>query len=235
MLLYYIRHGEPVYQPDILTPLGERQAEALAKRLALYGVNKIFTSTSGRAIDTAKPTADILRMETTQLDHFSDDDAFKEFTVDNNGQPQWIWDNNELKNLLASREIMSLGENWHQHPSLAPYKAPMDLAYDNCDKLLKSLGYEHIRGTGKYKVINHNDDRVAIFAHAGFSKIFLSAVLDIPFPITANHFEMCHSGMTVIEFNEDGGISIPKILTLSADSHIYREGLPTKYNGQMYF
>lgn len=31
MLLYYIRHGMPVYDPDSLTPLGERQAEAAAK------------------------------------------------------------------------------------------------------------------------------------------------------------------------------------------------------------
>ena len=29
MLLFYIRHGEPIYDPNQLTPLGERQAEAL--------------------------------------------------------------------------------------------------------------------------------------------------------------------------------------------------------------
>ena len=29
MLLYIVRHGDPIYQPDSLTPLGERQAEAI--------------------------------------------------------------------------------------------------------------------------------------------------------------------------------------------------------------
>ena len=43
MLLFYIRHGDPTYTPDALTPLGERQAEALAKRLSLYGLNRIYT------------------------------------------------------------------------------------------------------------------------------------------------------------------------------------------------
>ena len=34
MLLYVIRHGDPTYSPDALTPLGHRQAEAVEKRLA---------------------------------------------------------------------------------------------------------------------------------------------------------------------------------------------------------
>ena len=34
MLLFYLRHGDPIYSPDSLTALGERQAEALGRRLA---------------------------------------------------------------------------------------------------------------------------------------------------------------------------------------------------------
>ena len=32
MLLYFIRHGDPVYSPDSLTPLGHEQAKALERR-----------------------------------------------------------------------------------------------------------------------------------------------------------------------------------------------------------
>ena len=53
MLLYYIRHGDPVYEPDSLTALGHRQAEAVAKRLALHGMDKIYCSSSNRAVLTA--------------------------------------------------------------------------------------------------------------------------------------------------------------------------------------
>ena len=33
MLLFYVRHGDPIYKPDSLTELGHRQAEALVARM----------------------------------------------------------------------------------------------------------------------------------------------------------------------------------------------------------
>ncbi|MBO6263170.1 MAG: histidine phosphatase family protein [Clostridia bacterium] len=44
MILYYIRHGDPIYDPDSLTELGHKQAEALANRFALYGLDEIYCS-----------------------------------------------------------------------------------------------------------------------------------------------------------------------------------------------
>ena len=35
MLLYFIRHGDPCYHPDCLTPLGLRQAEAIGESHSL--------------------------------------------------------------------------------------------------------------------------------------------------------------------------------------------------------
>ena len=32
MLFFYVRHGDPIYNPDSLTPLGHEQAKALSKR-----------------------------------------------------------------------------------------------------------------------------------------------------------------------------------------------------------
>mgnify|MGYP002514795605 CR=1 FL=1 len=63
MLFYYIRHGDPIYDPDSLTSLGERQAEAIAKRLAIYGLDRIYASSSNRAILTAKPTCELLKKD----------------------------------------------------------------------------------------------------------------------------------------------------------------------------
>jgi probable phosphoglycerate mutase len=63
MLIIYIRHGEPTYDPDGLTELGKQQAEAVATSLSIDGVDQIFSSTSNRAILTAKPTAERLEKE----------------------------------------------------------------------------------------------------------------------------------------------------------------------------
>ena len=68
MIFFYIRHGDPIYDPDSLTPLGMRQAEAVAKRLSLYGVDKIYSSTSNRAIQTAKPTCELMKKEMELLE-----------------------------------------------------------------------------------------------------------------------------------------------------------------------
>ena len=88
---------------------------------------------------------------------------------------------------------------------------------------------------GKYEVIRDNDERIAFFAHQGFGLSFLSCVLGIDFPHFTTHFDICHSGMTVIEFKNENGYSYPRVLMLSADSHLYKEGLPTRYIGRKPF
>ena len=81
MLLYYIRHGDPIYDPDSLTPLGHRQAEALAKRLAVHGIDRIYASSSNRAIQTAQPTCEMVKKEMTVLDWCSEVHAWRELTT----------------------------------------------------------------------------------------------------------------------------------------------------------
>lgn len=237
MLFFYIRHGDPIYNPDSLTPLGERQAEAVAKRLALYGVDRIFASTSNRAIQTATPTAQILKKDITQLDFCNENLAWRDFTVATETGRTWTFQDKETRRLFCSKEILDLKEKWYSHPAFTDcnFEKGIQRVTEESDKLFADLGYEHISDTGAYKVLKDNNERVALFAHQGFGMAFLSCLLDIPYPVFSLHFDTCHTGVTVIEFKDEGGITIPKILTLSNDSHIYREGLPTNYNNMIRF
>ena len=235
MLFYYIRHGDPIYDPDSLTSLGERQAEAIAKRIAIYGLDRIYASSSNRAILTAKPTCELLKKDMEILDFANEMHAWHDFSIVKNDKRIWFFDDKEYKNLFCDESVLSLGNKWYQHEKMTDFKKGIDRVSDEADNFFKSLGYEHIKGTGKYKVIQPNNERVALFAHQGFGLTFLSQILDIPFPMFANHFNICHTGMTVINFNEKDGYAIPRVLTLSSDSHIYHEGLPTKYNNSLYF
>ena len=239
MIFYYVRHGDPIYDPDSLTPLGERQADALAKRLARYGVDKIYASTSNRAILTAKPTCELLHKEPELLDFANEGHTWNELTIKRlNGEGNtWLFHHPKIINLFNTKEIRDLGDRWFDHPEFKDYnyEKGINRVYDEADAFFKNLGYEHVRHTGKYKVLNHSDQRVALFAHQGFGLAFLSCLLDIPYPIFSTHFDICHSGLTVIEFPDNEGYSVPKILTMSSDSHIYSEGLPTKYNNEFYF
>ena len=237
MLFFYVRHGDPTYDPDALTPLGQRQAEAVAKRLAMQGLDRIFASTSSRAIQTAQPTCEILKKEMTLVDFANESHAWNELAVVDNGTRSWLFQNQRFVTLFSDKSIRDLGDRWYEHPQLVQYdlKRGIDRINNECDKFFLGLGYEHDRLTGRYKVIHSNNERVALFAHQGFGIAFLSCVLDIPYPMIAKHFDMCHTGVTVIEFGERGGYAVPKVLTLSSDSHIYREGLPTNYNNYIRF
>jgi len=86
MLFFYIRHGDPIYNPDSLTPLGHRQAEAVGRRLAQFGMDKIYASTSNRAIQTAQPLCELVKKDLTQLDFANENHAWQELTVVENEQ-----------------------------------------------------------------------------------------------------------------------------------------------------
>ncbi len=238
MIFFYIRHADPIYNPDSLTPLGERQAEALAKRLALFGLDKIYASTSNRAIQTAQPACELLKTGAELLDFCNEAHAFKEFSVmDDEGRRRWLFEDTGYRRLLASAQVRELGDEWYNHPELrgGKFRSGIERIRRESDKLLYTLGYEHIREERIYRVIKPNNDRVALFAHAGFGVVFLSSILDIPFPEFSIHFGMSHTGMTVIEFAENEGYAIPRVLVYSGDAHLYREGLPLSYNNRLRF
>ena len=238
MIFYYVRHGDPIYNPDSLTPLGIRQAEAVAKRLTLHGLDKIYSSTSNRAMMTAKPTCEILKLEPELLDFANEAHAWDEMSVekDEGEGKTWVYLNKRFKEILLSKEVRDLGDRWYEHPAFAPYpfKQGVERVYDALDTFFADLGYEHIRYSGRYKITKPNDQRVALFAHHGFGMLFLSCLLDIPYPMICTHFDMCHSGVTAIDFKEVDGYAVPKVMTLSSEAHLYREGLPTKYHNKVY-
>ena len=236
MLLFYIRHGDPIYNPNMLTPLGEAQAQAVAKRLSLYGLDKIYASPSTRAMQTARPTADLTKLPIVEVDFADEKHVWNELTVSLSDEKRtWLFQYPKTKAAFASQEIRKLGEDWCAHPDFLRYKEGINRVKSDTDAFLASLGYEHDRESGRYKVTQDNNERVALFAHQGFGLAFLSALLDIPYPALCVHFDMSHSNVTVIEFENEGGYAIPCVLSLSNDSHLYKEGLPTKYENRIYF
>lgn len=240
MLLFYIRHGEPIYDPDSLTPAGHRQAEAAARRLARYGVDRIFASTSNRAKQTAQPLCDMLKKEMTLLDFCNEQHAYEEFTVKlPDGRPTWLFydPNEDTRRILASPEVEKLGNSWYEYPGLPKgnFKAGTERVNRETDAFLEMLGYRHNRAEHIYEIVEPSDEHVALFAHQGFGLAFLSSVLDIPYPMVALHMDMTYTGITVIDFPGKSGYTVPKMLMLSNDSHLYAENILMPYNHALLF
>jgi len=241
MLLFFVRHGDPIYNPDSLTELGKQQAEALVKRMIACKPERIFSSSSTRALMTAEPTAKALHKEIEILDWCHEDHAGRELSIVNErGNNHWLFYHQKTRKIFASPEMRKLDKEWYKYPGYEKYEAGIKRIQTETDKLMLSLGYEHDHDRNGYIPIRHNNDRIALFAHQGFGLAFLSCLLDIPYPQMTTHFDMGHTGMTVIEFGNhplvDDDFILPLVLQLSNDSHIFAsETMETKYQNRVPF
>ncbi len=238
MLLYIIRHGDPIYDPDSLTHLGHLQAAALAKRLSRYGLDEIYSSPMIRAQQTAEPTAKILKKEVKILDWTSEELAYDDFSFESKiGHRRWFF-RSEHTEELRNAEVTAMGYEWYKHPLFSCIKGEegYNRIADASDEFLGSLGYIHDRKNCRYEAKEHNEKRIAVFCHEGFGVSWIGALLDIPLPTAWSIFNKSHSTVTLIKFSpNENGICAPQLLTFSNDSHIYCEGLPTKHQNTIYY
>ena len=233
MLFYYIRHGEPTYTPDALTPNGWEQAKALANRLAVYGLDRVYASSSTRALQTAQPTCERLGLEPIVLDWAHEDLTMREFGWKNaQGCTVWSYKLYDCIEKFLDPEVLALGKLWYTHPHFADTRMGEGVKRVDreTDAFMLTLGYRHDRENNRFFKVGESPERVAFFAHAGFGRTFISSLLDIPYPQYAVHFDATFSGVTVLEFKDTPGVVYPKMLQLSNDSHLYHEGILSKYN-----
>lgn len=236
MLLYIIRHGDPTYDPDSLTPLGKRQAEALAKRLSVYGLDEIYVSPLIRAQQTAQPTCEVLKKEMHIEAWTSESLAWQDFVTHTEEKNSWVFFSRQKE--LRCKRMVERGSTWYEDPIFddTNAQAGYQRILNASDEFLARLGYVHDRENCCYIPQAHNDKRVAVFCHQGFGVSWLGTLLDIPLPIAWTSFDYTFTGMTVIRFQPcRGGVVVPQVLTLSNDGHLYREGLLTGYQNAIHF
>ena len=236
MIFYFVRHGDPIYDPDSLTELGHKQAKTLAERFQENGLDEIYASTSTRAMQTAEPTAKALQKEIKPCPWAHEGLAWEQLTVPTaDGGKTWCFYSAEMREKLNAPEVLALGENWASHPYFENTKfgEGIERMKREVDAFFERLGFSHDRKLCRYKPLNAytgREKRVALFAHQGMGLAFLSAVLDIPYPLICTRFDMTHTGVTVIRFDETKPFTYPCVLQLSETSHLYKQEFFTGYN-----
>jgi probable phosphoglycerate mutase len=68
MKILFIRHGEPDYARDSLTPKGWKEADLLADRITKLDIRDFYCSPLGRAKDTARATLQRMEREAVIMD-----------------------------------------------------------------------------------------------------------------------------------------------------------------------
>jgi probable phosphoglycerate mutase len=132
------------------------------------------------------------------------------------------------------REDLSLlnYEDWHKIPQFAGLE--LRKIYDNVvsgsDDFLRRHGYDRVGG--KYRCIEPNNEKIAVFCHGGFGLTWLAHLLEIPLPLVWSGFWLPTTSVTTILFDErSAGWAVPRCLGLGDVSHLYEAGLPVLPRG----
>ena len=231
MRFYYIRHGEPIYNPNQLTPLGHLQARSVAKRLARVDFREIHSSTSQRAIETAQPLCELLKKEMILQDWCNESYAFNALSVAGTEKRVWGFNDSKTRKIWMEPELLALGLEWYKHPAFrgTSFETGFLEIIRASDAYLEGLGYARDEQRRCYRAVRPNNDNIALFAHGGMGGVILSHILGVPYPQFVLHSEMSHTGVTVIDFKEKDGFVIPWVHTYSNDSHLYFDDLPLNY------
>ena len=232
MLLYIIRHGDPDYATDSLTERGWAQAEAVGKRLAASGINRVFSSPMGRARQTAEPTCRLLGLDYGVEPWAHEITDWHRLTPYPDGEIKSVSFVDRVDLRRDGAQDLSYGQ-----AMLAPgfseshMQDALDTVSAGAREFLARLGY--VEEDGVYRITEPNDDKVALFCHAGMGRIFVSYLLHIPLHLMWAGFNYNHTGVTVIEFkNQKTGFTVPRMLCYSDTSHLYAHGPDMKYCGR---
>lgn len=200
----------------------------------------MFASSSTRAIQTAQPTCELMRIGMTVLDWCHESRAWEEYAYPRpggSGGPLGLYDALHAETLRQPGNA-GAGGQLAVPPDFRRRKTAQGEARIRRENhaFLAELGYRYDPEIRMYRAERpHNTDPGGFVCPRGLRHGLFVQVLDIPRPLFCTHFGMSHSNMTVLHFDENAPEVLPRVLTLSNDSHLYREGLPTFYQNQIYF
>ena len=227
MKLLIIRHGDPDYALDSLTPVGFREAELLVKRLEKQNIKSFFVSPLGRAQATIKPTLEKLGKSATTLDWL------REFPVvieGKNNRPghscAWDW----LPEIWTADQNCFDKDNWVEFKAFQSTDAKQKYkeVCDGLDALLAGNGYR--RDGSIYRAERANEDTVALVCHFGLECVLLSHLLNIS-PMLLWH-GLCaapSSVTTLVTEERREGITYFRMLSFGDTSHLYVENVEPSF------
>ncbi|MCR5688298.1 MAG: histidine phosphatase family protein [Lachnospiraceae bacterium] len=176
MKLVFIRHADPDYVNDTLTPKGRREAEILSERLILMPADKVYVSHLGRALDTARPYLEKCGKEPVILDWLEEfpcridrpDDETKKHIV-------WDWLPQDWTREDRFYDISEWTEN--DRLRAGGVREKYEEVTAKFDELIAGLGY--VRDGNIYTAKYPNMDTVLFFCHFGVEMVMLSRLFNI--------------------------------------------------------
>lgn len=217
MRIIFVRHGHPDYRTDTLTELGHKQAEAAATRLRDENIDHIFSSSCGRARQTAEHIASPKGMEVELLD-FMREISWGSINGDEiymNGHP---WRTVEK---MVSENQSLLSPEWRTEEAFCNNKVKLhaDKVAENLDAWLATLGF--VREGDYYRVGKPKYDTILLASHGGSSSAALAHLFNLPFPYLC--YTVCpnFTAITVVTLHgEEDSLISPRFELVNDATHI---------------
>ncbi len=220
MKLLFVRHGDPDYENDSLTPQGWHEAKLLSERLAKLSVKNFYCSPLGRAKDTASVTLKEVSREAEILPWLRE---FSPQMMHPHGVVTIAWD--WLPEDWTKCPEFFDRERWADHPLFveANVREAAREVEDGIDSLLKIHGYA--RDGLFYRAEKANEDRLVFFCHFGVECVVLSHLLNVsPMILWHGACAAPSSVTTVVTEERRKGIAYFRMLSFGDTAHLYVAG-----------
>lgn len=219
MRIIFVRHGHPNYRNDCLTELGHLHAKAAAERLSEEKIEKIYSSSCGRAYETAEYIAKKQGLSEIESCDFireiswgSDKEALFE-----KGHPWFTAD----QMVRDGQSLMS--RNWAEESPFLPNEKCLESVKkvgDGFDALLATLSF--VREGEFYRVTEPPKyNTIAVVSHGGASSAVFARIFNLPFPFLCTAICPNYTAITVVNMKENiGELIAPKFELVNDAKHI---------------
>ena len=222
MRIIFIRHGEPDYENDTLTETGFKQAQLVAQRLKDENIEEIWSSTHGRALDSAKPTAELLGLPVKAVD-FMREVTWGRKTGENlfaGGHP---WD---IADEMARLGMDLNSPDWRTNAFFKDNKVVdcAETVEKGIDERLEEHGYKRNGLYYEHLIEEEYHRTVAFFCHGGSSSAAIAHIMNLPFPYVCALLHMEFTGITILRMDRKKGSCTLPCMELANDGRHIKEG-----------
>jgi len=243
--LLIIRHGDPDYGHDCLTPAGKEEARLLARWLEQQDVTAIFSSPLGRAKETADITAAKKAMDVTVLPwlrefpaklRYWETEALKEacpcpWATSFFDRERVMWD--ILPSYWTADPDFYHPTNWRRTEPCA--HSDMTEVYDRVtgefDAFLAACGY--LREGNLYRAERPNHHTLALFCHFGVEGVLLSHLMGVSPFILWHSLMAAPSSVTTVNTEERRqGVAVFRVSAFGDTSHLALGGRTPGFPGR---
>ena len=224
MKLLIVRHGDPDYSIDSLTPTGWVEAELLSHRLSKLDVKQFYVSPLGRAKDTAKATLE--KMGRTAIVKLWLREPAVPAPYNQKKGCFWDW---LPQDWTANPDFYDLDKFWD-----APFFQETGLkeivldVWKGLDELLADHGY--VREGKLYRVEQANEDTIVLVCHFGLQCVLLGHLLGIsPMILWHGACAAPTSVTTLVTEERRKGIAAFRMSSFGDISHLYVADQPPAF------